>query len=219
MKNGQKRYYQKKFFATVIVCSVLLIAGLICVSAVYAADPGSNDDPIALKSYVDSKLSALESKLTGAGAGTTGASGESVAAIETKLAELTKKVEVLSAENETLKKALQQGGGAAGESGTAGMAETNGTDGSAYLKFQIFEVKSGERVLMGASTEIVVRTGKAQAIRGEFGGVIDLITGEELGAGAETALNHLLLSARSDGRGLRFTENSFVMIKGDFDLR
>ena len=219
MKNDQKRYYQKKYFVTVIVCSVLLIAGLIGVSAVYAADPGSNDDPIALKSYVDSKLSALENKLTGAGGGTAAASNTSVAAIETKLSELTMKVEALSEENATLKKALQQEGGVSGESGTDRLAGTSVTDGSAYLKFQVFEVKSGERVLMGASTEIVIRTGKAQAIRGEFGGVIDLISGEELGAGAETELNHLLLSARSDGRGIRFTENSFVMIKGDFDIR
>ena len=73
--------------------------------------------------------------------------------------------------------------------------------------------------MLGASAEVVIRTGGAVAIMGEFGGVIDLITGTEYQVGDSAALNHLLLSSRNDGRGLRFNSDSYVLIKGSFELR
>ena len=91
---------------TIAVLAIMLVVCMICAIAAYAAEPGSNDDPIALKSYVDTKLSALESKLSGdwAGAGT----GSADAGMEEKLEALTKRVDALVAENEALKRAIRQ---------------------------------------------------------------------------------------------------------------
>ena len=215
---GEKsmNYSQKKHTAVFIIFTVLLVTGLICASVVYAAEPGSNDDPIALKSYVDTKLNALEKKLSANKSSTE--TGADLTSLTTKLEDLSKKVDQLTAENKALRTEILQAGSITGEDGSNGDAGTVAAS-AGYPVYKIYEVKSGERVLLGASTEMVIRTGKAQAIRGEFGGVIDLISGEELSASAEVALNHLLLAARKDGRGVRFTENAFVMIKGEFDLR
>ena len=212
MQDKNLRNSQRRRPVTVVVAAVMLMICMIFAIAAYAAEPGSNDDPIALKSYVDTKLSALESKLTGVGAGTSSTD----AGMEEKLDELAKRVDALTAENEALKRAVRQGDGNA-----VGGGEGGGSVGisTAASVFEIYEVKTGERVLLGAGTEMVIRTGKAQAIRGELGGVVDLITGVELDAGAEVGINHLLLAARNDGRGIRFTQDAFVMIKGGFDLR
>ena len=203
-----------------VIAVVFILCGIVCVSFVYASEAGSNDDPIALKSYVDAKFSALEKKFTGtpetsadAPTGTSTNVNADVADLAKKVDSLTKTVATLKSENETLKRSVQQASGT-GTDSVDGIGK-----GSVGYIFEIHEIKSGQRVLLGASTEMIIRTGSAQAIKGELGGVIDLITGEELDAGDDVTINHLLLSSREDNRGVRFTEDAYVMIKGAFSVR
>ncbi|MDR1439468.1 MAG: hypothetical protein LBJ10_05510 [Clostridiales bacterium] len=185
-------------------------AVIFCSALSYASEPGSSGDPIALKSYVDSRASAIEAKLD----------------------ELVKRVDGLAAENEALRASIQQGGGRipvvagaqAGGDGAEAGAEADLAGGVFYAsdppyQFGVYEIKSGERVIMGAGAEMVIRTGKAAAIKGELGGVVDLIEGIDLEAGSNVQANHLLVSSRDDGRGVRFSADSFVLIKGSFELR
>ena len=51
----------KKSFAVLIAAAMLLAASLMI--AVYAADPGSADDPLVSKSYVDSIISSLKDRI------------------------------------------------------------------------------------------------------------------------------------------------------------
>lgn len=93
--------------------------------------------------------------------------------------------------------------------------------GSSSLKFQVIELEAGKVMLLGESAEVVLRGGKATAISGELGGLADLSsgTGAEYGKGQDIPLNHLLLSSRNDGRGLKATIKAWILVKGDYTLQ
>ena len=267
--------------AAICVAIALLLTPLLITIASHAAKPGSTGDPIALKSYVDSKISELEKKLTamiggaaqtqdasqgtsagagaaGAAAGTNAAVGTNAAAgtnagiasdmsaLAARLIELEKKIEKLSDENRSLAGAVQRlsatvnatggaaaipgsgtddtgGTGASDVGAAAGLFDPAGTASAGYAnssdRFNAVEVFANQRVMLGAGAEIVLRTGKALAIRGEYGGLVDLISGKDLDAGENVPQNHLILSPRGDNRGIKVSEDAWLLIKGQYELR
>jgi len=174
------------FCASLILAAAAALATQFAAMPAHAAEPGSSEDPIALKSYVDARIS-----------------------------ELAGRVEQLASENDELKKTLQAIGGAPLDGADTQPAPSSG----AADRFEVITVTADQRMLMGAGTEMVLRTGGAVAIRGEFGSVVDLITGQDLDSGASVSINHLLISARDDSRGVQFTSNAYVLIKGSYSLR
>ncbi|MCL2163256.1 MAG: hypothetical protein FWH55_02450 [Oscillospiraceae bacterium] len=226
-KNTKKTGKEKRAYGRMIPAFfVFALVGVFVVVSVYASGPGSSEDPIALKSYVDERISELEARLggasgldgsdldSGAGSGSGVGAGTSIAA---RLDELTGRVEALSAENADLRRLLGISDDA--DSSESGFSEYWQGGGFNTSVFEVYEIKEDQRVLFGAGTEVVIRTGSAAAIIGEYGNMINLSTGEDYGAGDNVAINRLLLSSRNDGRGLRFTADAYVMIKGSFVIR
>lgn len=127
--------------------------------------PGSQDDPLVTKSYVDSAIQGLQSSLP-----------------------------------KLVQDALQSQG-----AGTA--------------NFQVVTVAAGSSVVGNASTEMVVRAGKATAIASSNGGVSDLTGGRDLPQGAPAPANHLLLIPRTDGRGLTAVTNVILLISGPYTVK
>lgn len=215
-------------YAAIAVAAVLCAALAVFTLYSYAAEPGSTADPIALKSYVDSKISALESKLTAmiqgspqnasstTGAAPTGGGSTDDASLSARIDELSKSVESLKQDNETLRRSIRQtaasAGGDNGDGGIVGFQ--NYSD-----QFIVLELLADQRVLLGAGSEFVLRTGKALAIRGELGALVDLIAGRDLDAGENVPNNHLVLSPRDDNRGVKITADAWVLIKGSYILR
>lgn len=95
--------------------------------------------------------------------------------------------------------------------------DTVGTTSNA--KFEVVKVDSGKSVIAGASTEIILRSGAATAIASSSGGVADLTGGSDLKTGNSVPKNHLLLVPADDGRGIKCTSMSYVMIKGDYSIK
>lgn len=238
-----------RFISAAIALGVLTAATLS-----YAAEPGSSGDPIALKSYVDSKIAALEAKIAGGAQGgrqagaadaTAGGTGSAAdAAVLSRIDALEKSIAKLTDENESLRRSIRQTaaslgavGAAAASPGAAGEAEASPGSGGGYAaspgtggdyaaspgaggdKFVALEALADQRIILGAGTEFVLRSGKALAIKGELGALVDLITGKDLDAGAGVPVNHLILSPRDDNRGVRMSEDSWVLIKGYYTLR
>ncbi|QXM05319.1 hypothetical protein [Crassaminicella indica] len=86
--------------------------------------------------------------------------------------------------------------------------------------FEIIEVQKGQRVIGGASTEMIIRSGQAAAIASESGGVADLISGKDLKSGELIPLNHLLLLPRGDGRGVQvLMDKTYILIKGSYEIQ
>ncbi|GAX88859.1 hypothetical protein EFBL_0473 [Effusibacillus lacus] len=123
--------------------------------------PGSADDPIVTKSYVDSKLAGI-----GAGAG-------------------------------------------------SGSAATGG--------FTVLEMQQGQtlKASSAAGLEIIVRSGSVTAIQGQLGGLANVTTGQDMSGGAQVPLNHLIILARNDGRGIKINSAgiTYVLVRGAYSIQ
>lgn len=92
--------------------------------------------------------------------------------------------------------------------------------------FVVVEATNNQRLLCGASAEVILRAGSATVIAGSEGdGLANLTTGEDLRAGSDVPLQNHLLVSRDDGRGLLITSDdpendvdAYILVKGDYRL-
>ncbi len=87
------------------------------------------------------------------------------------------------------------------------------------LTFKVVEVPAGKTIYGEAGTEMVLRMGKGSIIATEKGGVADLTSGYDLSKDTQIPPNHHLLVPVDDGRGLKVTEKSLVMVKGGYTIK
>ena len=87
------------------------------------------------------------------------------------------------------------------------------------MTFKVVEVPAGKSVYGEAGTEFVLRSGKGSIIATSKGGVADLTSGKDLKNESIVPLNHHLVVPISDGRGLKLTAESLVMIKGGYTIK
>lgn len=79
--------------------------------------------------------------------------------------------------------------------------------------FKVVNLKAGEVLSLGESAEIILRTGSATVVGGKAGGLSDVTAGKDIPDGGKIELNHLLITPRDDGRGIKVSQNSAVMVK------
>ncbi len=94
---------------------------------------------------------------------------------------------------------------------------------STSLLFEVIELEAGQTLIAGASSEIILRAGRATAISGKNGdGLSDITSGDgsELFTGDEIPRNHLLLVSRDDGRGLTaVSQKVYLLFKGTYEIK
>lgn len=86
--------------------------------------------------------------------------------------------------------------------------------------FQVLHLMPGDMLIGGESTELILRSGSATAIANTAGnGLADVTSGIDVGHEEEVELNHLLIVPRTDGRGLMIQTESYIMVKGYYEIR
>lgn len=112
-------------------------------------------------------------------------------------------IQKLIEENETLKKQVEQ-------------LAANSSGGG----LEIVELSSGQKLICGAGTEIILRSGSARAIVSELGGLSDLTGGKDLSSDELISLNHLIVIPRNDGRGV-YVDGEFAifMVRGYYEVK
>jgi len=78
-------------------------------------------------------------------------------------------------------------------------------------------VPQGSILIAEAGAEIILRSGTANVIAGP-NGLVDVTAGQDIANGQPISRNHLLLVPATDGRGLIFNADSWLMIKGGFSI-
>lgn len=146
----------KKFYALILAFAVIIVA-LGVGYADQTSEPGSQQDPLVSKSYVDSKYDQVKGY------------------VDSKLSE------------------TQPGG-----------------------NFSIVELNAGETLTMYENTEAVVRIANSALIITKTDGVSDLTAGTDLKNNAPIPANHLLLFPRSDGRGIKATKHTYIVVIGKY---
>jgi hypothetical protein len=192
----------KQLIRTGLAGFIGLVAGMgIMFASAAGTQPGSELDPLVTKSYVDQKIAALAGQ-TGAtlpaGVVATTVDSAAVTQLQTDVGELTHFIIDALTGVESLKARLN-----ALESG-----------------FVAVEVPVGKTVVLGGGAEVIVRSGKTVAVAGTNGGLADVTTGVDLKGGAAVSNQHLLISSRTDGRGLKINaQTAFLLIRGSYSIK
>lgn len=163
------KFKLRKFSILLVLLLIISVGFNIAAALSDGAEPGSEQDPLISKSYVD----------------------EIVANNTAEVAQLKQQMEEL--------KNQQQSGGSEG--------------------FVVLNMKTGQTLLPGGGTEIILRSGKAAAVSGQNGdNLADVTAGKDLVKGAAVVINHLLISSRDDGRGLKATAECYLLVRGAYKI-
>lgn len=101
--------------------------------------------------------------------------------------------------------------------GVSGSSQSGTND--SYSKFKVVQLQSGSQLLLGDSSELIVRSGDAWIIANLYGdGLSDITDGLDLKGGVKAPLNHLLIAPRDDGRGVSCHSEVYVMVKGSYNV-
>ena len=180
----------KKIIATVVV-TTLVLTGIFISSSADGTTPGSEADPVVTQSYVELKSEQTKYYIDNL----TTKSNQDIAILKTQVEQ--KNQEILKLQ-ETVSK-LPAGGGDAG--------------------FQVVLLNKGKSLLSGSGAEIIVRSGKVTAIKGLNGGLANVTSAKDLNTGDAVVLNHLLISSRDDGRGIKAGIDSYLLIRGTYIIQ
>ncbi|MGI5876860.1 MAG: hypothetical protein ACOX6X_08680 [Dethiobacteria bacterium] len=86
--------------------------------------------------------------------------------------------------------------------------------------YEVVVVPEDKFILTGAGTEIILRTGKASAVEGPFGdGLSNLTSGVNLAQNDVVQRDHLIVSPRDDGRGIKTLTEAIFLIRGDYKIK
>lgn len=77
---------------------------------------------------------------------------------------------------------------------------------------------SGQTIIGGEGTEIILRSGNAIAWLFGPNGISDVTAGVDIHGNAPISHNHLLIIPRADGRGIRATTDAWFLVKGAYNI-
>lgn len=196
----------KKLKMAFITCVLLVFAAIPVVQAV-TSGPGSDEDPLVTQGYVDEADEQLKALIS---------------ALKEENNQLKSTVASLTARIGKLETGVSSGGTQSGElQKQLEDMELLVKMLSDESKFTVLELQAGQKLIAGASAEIIVRSGKATAIASVNGGLADITaaTGKDLSTGQIVPNNHLILVSRDDGRGIKAIANkTFVLFKGTYRI-
>jgi hypothetical protein len=213
----------KNFKRILLFCTVFVVINL----APAFAQPGSADDPLVSKKYVDDQINALRALInqnTQNSQSTqqtqpvtppfVGMSSNEAPYTETPAAITEEQRSMLIAEaivsfENAYGDLLRQ---AAANAQTAPPPQVNGTDAQF---FEVVFAEAGKIIYGDSSTEMILRGGSAIVVCGE-NGVCDVTSGEDLYSGQNVPYNHLVIIPVGDGRGFFTTSDAYLMIKGGY---
>jgi len=107
--------------------------------------------------------------------------------------------------------------------GYAAFAGTGGEPGGSedplvarsYVDWKVVELEAGQVLEGKASSEFILRRGRAEVVDTSGNGIPDLTVGADIFAGDRVPQNHLLVIPREDGRGLKALSGGvWVMYRG-----
>ncbi len=172
-----RRNYMKRMGACIVLSACILVG------STYAGAPGSKEDPLVTKSYVDDQVKDLQEAM---GQGNYGVLEEQLAAQSLLIEELRKQLET-----------------------TAQPAQT----------YELITIAAGGTLIAEQGTEMILRAGKANIMGSYNGGVQDVTEGVDLQHGQEAPKYHLLISPRTEGRGLFAETEIIVMVRGGYTIQ
>lgn len=80
-------------------------------------------------------------------------------------------------------------------------------------------VEVGQTIYGKEGTELILRSGKGNAVVPGAEGIANITNGAELKNTNAVSKNQLLIIPRDDGRGIKVTEKAWFLVKGDYEIK
>jgi hypothetical protein len=182
---------------------LMLLVAAIAPLAIHAlATPGDQTDPLVTRSYVNLRIAEL---------------GAEISMLQHQLATMpvgggtapgTVNQDQLFAEIMLYFENMY------GEMLRRAAANVQGPGGATAL-WTVLQAQPGQRIVFDAGADFIVRTGAATVVAPVVDvGIPDVTAGRDVTNGQAVGLNHLMLVPQTDGRGVLFSQPSWIMIRG-----
>lgn len=169
--------------------------------------PGTSQDPLVSKSYVDDEINKLKASLATNTATEPTVTSETYVVSKLSDEDMNEIVSDVIAQVEYLYK------------NTVPEKVTTVVEKADPVSlFTPVQLKSGQKIIGEEGTEVILRTGKAKAYSKVEDGLVNITTGVDLKNGQEVKFNHLVIIPREDGRGLLASADCWLMVKGEFQI-
>lgn len=91
------------------------------------------------------------------------------------------------------------------------------------IQFKVLELKKDQTIVCKEGTELIVRSGDANAVSGSNGDGISDVSSDSFKDyynGQTVPKNRLIVASRSDGRGIKATSDKvYILIKGSYEVK
>ncbi|MCL2198927.1 MAG: hypothetical protein FWB80_08400 [Defluviitaleaceae bacterium] len=203
-------------FSIFALCALVATAFIFLYLPAQAAQPGDAADPLVTRRFVEDRISQLSDEIAvlraaiGLGAtvqqpatSTTGLGANiSTGDVDAIIAEVLYHFE--SIYGERLNRALQNVPGPGYEPREAEV-----------VPFIVVNPQAGQIITFEQGAEFILRGGRGTAVTG-VDGILDVTAGVDVTNGTEISHNHLMMIPRTDGRGVHFHSEAWIMIRGGY---
>lgn len=104
-------------------------------------------------------------------------------------------------------------------SNTSSGASSNTNVQISGSSFKPVLVEVGQTIYGKEGTEIILRSGKGNAVVPGAEGIANITNGLEVKNKNTVNKNQLLIIPRDDGRGIKVTEKAWFLVKGDYEIK
>ncbi|GHV38347.1 hypothetical protein FACS189490_00120 [Clostridia bacterium] len=178
-----------------IVCLAVILSFTLPEKSLASGTAGTVNDPLATQSYVEARFKELQQLIALGGSPIT-----------------TQPQQVLGITNEQKDAIIDEVMAQIKFLGGVGIS----TPAKAPAFTPVF-VQAGKTVIFKEGAEVILRSGAAVAVVPGTDGLSDITAGADILNGGNIPANHLLIIARSDGRGIAAQKDSWFLIKGEYD--
>ncbi|ADQ40323.1 hypothetical protein Calkr_0800 [Caldicellulosiruptor acetigenus I77R1B] len=215
MEKERRRRFKKGINFLVLV----LVAGVLSIGVIFASSQSIDSSALVtygflkkqvdqLKAYIDNKINELDKKIKDTNVSSEQA--QDISKLQSQLANLSSEIEKLKLQTAQFDAKLKN------ISSSSGVKKGD----FIYTKgYEVIKVPKGKTILFDASTEFVVRVGKAATIVPKGATIIDLTSAKDVGANQQLLFNHFYLVARSDGRGFKALDDVWVIVNGGYKIK
>lgn len=100
-----------------------------------------------------------------------------------------------------------------------GNTQTNTNVQISGNSFRPVLVEVGQTIYGKEGTELILRSGKGNAVVPGAEGIANITNGLEIKNKNTVNKNQLLIIPRDDGRGIKVTEKAWFLVKGDYEIK
>ncbi|MBR2743381.1 MAG: hypothetical protein IKD89_07305 [Clostridia bacterium] len=84
--------------------------------------------------------------------------------------------------------------------------------------YKAIQVSRGQTILGKEGSQIILRSGTAVSVCPGENGLVDTTGGIDLPGNISISPNHVYIIPREDGRGIRMTNDGYIMVKGGYKV-